>query len=187
MADMRAIKCVVVGDGTVGKTSMLISFTSNAFPGEYIPTIFDNYSANVIVDGQPIKLGLWDTAGQDDYDRLRPISYPQTDVFLVCFSLVSPVSLERVRSKWYPEVSHHCPNTPIILVGTKLDLRDDKELKEKPITFPQGVAMQKTIKAVRYLECSSLTQRGLGAVFDEAIRAAVQPQKVTKKRQCTLL
>ncbi|WP_411025003.1 GTP-binding protein, partial [Salmonella sp. s54836] len=156
---------------------------------------FDNYSANVMVDGRPVNLGLWDTAGQEDYDRLRPLSYPQTDVFLICFSLVSPASFENIRAKWYPEVSHHCPNTPIILVGTKLDLRDDgdtmqklKERKLAPISYPQGLSMMKEIHGVKYLECSALTQKGLKTVFDEAIRAVLDPRKEVKSKRgmCSL-
>ncbi|XP_032312399.1 ras-related C3 botulinum toxin substrate 3 isoform X3 [Camelus ferus] len=211
-APMQAIKCVVVGDGAVGKTCLLISYTTNAFPGEYIPTVFDNYSANVMVDGKPVNLGLWDTAGQEDYDRLRPLSYPQTDVFLICFSLGRgflpedlpeadcPLEAEVMPFcwlwglKWYPEVRHHCPHTPILLVGTKLDLRDDKDTVERlrdkklaPITYPQGLAMAREIGSVKYLECSALTQRGLKTVFDEAIRAVLCPPPVKKPgKKCTV-
>lgn len=130
-----------------------------------------------MVDGKPISLGLWDTAGQEDYDRLRPLSYPQTDVFLICFSIVSPPSFDNVKAKWFPEIEHHAPNVPIILVGTKLDLREDKgtmdalRLKRmEAVSYEQALAVSKEIRAHKYLECSALTQRNLKSVFDEAIR-----------------
>jgi len=191
---MQNIKCVVVGDGAVGKNCLLISYTTNAFPGEYIPTVFDNYSANVMVDGKAVNLGLWDTAGQEDYDRLRPLSYPQTDVFLIAFSVISRNSFTNVKSKWYPEIEHHCPGTPIILVGTKSDLRDDKDMCQKlagkgqtMVSREDAEAQAKEINAWRYMECSALTQDGLKEVFDESIRASQAPKKKTKKGPCTLL
>lgn len=198
---MQNVKCVIVGDGAVGKTCLLISYTTNAFPEDYIPTVFDNYSANVMVDGKPINLGLWDTAGQEDYDRLRPLSYPQTDVFLVAFNLISRASFDNVKQKWWPELKQYCPDVPIILVGTKLDLRDDEEtvrkLREKnqtPISYEEGLEMAKSINAVsgrdiKYLECSALTQKGLKTVFDEAIRVKLCPPPAAKKagKKCVIL
>ena len=191
---MQNIKCVVVGDGAVGKTCLLISYTTNAFPGEYIPTVFDNYSANVMVDGKPVNLGLWDTAGQEDYDRLRPLSYPQTDVFLIAFSIISPHSFDNVKSKWWPEIQHHAPGVPILLVGTKSDLRNDQtmvlQLQAKGlhvITEQESQSRQREIGAVKYLECSALTQDGLKNVFDEAIRAALNKPKKSAKKGCIVL
>merc|ERR1712232_144796 len=80
-----------------------------------------------MIGGEPYTLGLFDTAGQEDYDRLPPLSYPQTDVFLVCFSIVNPNSYDNIKAKWIPEIRHHCPNTPIVLIATKSDLRDDSK------------------------------------------------------------
>jgi len=181
----RDIKVMVVGDTSVGKTCLLISYTSNSFPGEYVPTVFDNYSAYAVVDNNPINLGLWDTAGSDEYNQLRPLSYPGTDVFIICFSIFSPDSFKNVYEKWWKEIQEHAANVPIVLVGTKADLRGVKsvvdELKksgEDPITQEQGDQMAREIKAYRYLECSAKTQEGLASVFEEAVRCVINPQPV---------
>ncbi|XP_072889820.1 ras-related C3 botulinum toxin substrate 1-like isoform X1 [Hemitrygon akajei] len=178
----------------VGKTCILITYTTNEFPEEYIPTVFDNYSTTVTVDGQAVNLGLWDTAGQEDYDRLRPLSYPQTDVFVICFSLVSPPSFINVHPKWSSEIKHHCPNTPIILVGTKMDLRDDKEMIEKlkernmaPISREEGELKAKEIGAVKYVESSASKQEGLKTIFEEAIRAVILQPARKKRFHCRIL
>jgi len=191
---MQNVKCVVVGDGAVGKTCLLISYTTDAFPAEYIPTVFDNYTANVMYDGKCVNLGLWDTAGQEDYDRLRPLSYPQTDVFVVAYSVISPYSLDNVKAKWAPELHHHCPEVPIILVGTKSDLRNEPGVLgvlaakgQHVVTPAEAQASAKEIGAVALMECSALTQAGLKAVFDEAIRVVLSKPKPKKSGGCVLL
>lgn len=180
---MRSIKSVVVGDGGVGKTCLLISYTTNTFPNDYIPTVFDNYSATAMFNGEPIILGLWDTAGQAEYDRLRPLSYPQTEIFLCCFSIVSPDSFENVKAKWIPEIFHHSPkDILVLLVGTKADLRDDllvldklDDRNQKPTTAAQGERLAKDLGLVGYMECSAATQMGVKEVFDFAIKSVISP------------
>lgn len=130
---------------------MLMTYTQDAFPESYIPTVYDNYSANVKLNNKPYLLCLWDTAGQEEYDRTRPEVYPGADIFLVCFSVVGPASANNIRVKWQPEVRQHCPKVPMILVGTQIDLREDEktvnELKikgEEPVTHSQVLLLLHT-------------------------------------------
>lgn len=174
-----AKKCVVVGDGTIGKTCLIISYTTNAFPHDYIPTVFDTYSTNVMLDDQVVSLEIWDTAGQSDYDRLRPLSYPQTDVFLICYDVSNDTSFQHVKSKWYPEVHKHSPNVPIILVGTKMDLRDQTEAAPPGSKFVDRKEAERTardIGAAAHLECSGLYQQNIKEVFDLCLRHAQHAQ-----------
>ena len=140
-----------------------------------------------------VELALWDTAGQEDYDRLRPLSYPDTDVILMCFSIDSPDSLENIPEKWTPEVKHFCPNVPIILVGNKKDLRNDEntkrelmKMKQEVVKLDDGRTMADRISAFSYLECSAKTKEGVREVFETATRAALQVKKKKRKR-CKIL
>lgn len=141
-----------------------------------------------------VELALWDTAGQEDYDRLRPLSYPDTDVILMCFSIDSPDSLENIPEKWTPEVRHFCPNVPIILVGNKKDLRHDQvtirdlhKMKQEPVKFDDGKTMAEKIGAYAYLECSAKSKEGVRDVFETATRAALSIKRKVRKFKCAVL
>lgn len=190
---MQNVKCVVVGDSGVGKTYLLHTYINKVFPKDYIPCFFNTYSTQVSVDGQQVGLSLWDSAGREDYEHFRLLSYAHVNVFIACFSIASPASFENVKQKWIPEIKRHYPDVPILLLGTKSDLRGDQDVLEKlkeqnqtPVTEQQGTTMAEQIKAVKYVECASINQEGLNEVFDEAVRAfLIQP--TTTKKPCVLL
>ncbi|KAJ7204728.1 P-loop containing nucleoside triphosphate hydrolase protein [Mycena pura] len=191
---MNTVKAILLGDGAVGKTSLLLTYTTNQFP-VFIPNFFDNYTVTVAVGGKSYTLGLFDTGGREDYDRLRPLSYPQTDVFIICFRVTTPASFENVREKWCPEVNHYCPEVPYILVATQIDTRDDLEVtdrlasqKQRPITTAQGERLALEMGAIKYVECSALIQLGVKDVFDEAVMAALERPVVRReKRRCVVV
>ncbi|XP_044520996.1 transforming protein RhoA-like isoform X2 [Gracilinanus agilis] len=176
MAAIRK-KLVVVGDGACGKTCLLIVFGKDQFPGVYMPTVFENYVADI-----------------EDYDRLRPLSYPDTDVILMCFSIDSPGSLVNILTKWAPEVKNFCPNVPVILVGNKKDLRNDQHTREElakkkqePVKTEEGRDMANRIGAIGYTECSAKTKEGVRQVFEMATRAALQVKRKSKRSGCLVL
>jgi len=196
---LQAYKVVVVGDGAVGKTCLLMCYTQKMFPREYIPTVFDNFSKNVSVNGNLIRLDLYDTAGQEDYDRLRVICYPNTDVFLVCYSVESQTSVNNINEKWVEEISHHAKESQIILVGLKSDIRTDSQLlakmkqENKKLVSMEEVqkaaqqAGEKMQQKVPIIECSSLKMKGVEEVFIEAIKIATAKQGGKDKPCCTVL
>ena len=183
---MAAIKTklVIVGEGACGKTCLLTVFAHERFPEVYIPTVFENYVRDIEVDGKQVELALWDTAGQEDYDRLRPLSYPDAHVVLICFAVDNPESLKLVETKWIDEVRHFCPKDPVLLIATKMELRTDLGTKhelarsnESVVRPVEGGAMAKKIGAWCYLECSALMTKGVTEIFENAVRAALGAKK----------
>ena len=137
---MTAVKFLLLGDECTKKSSFALCWTTNNTPGEYIPSCFDNYEASLQVGDQELLINLWDTAGQRDYAKLRPLSYPGTDVVLMFFSYDSVESLENVSSYWVPEVTEHIGRPLVlILVGTSEKLvREDHEVLEARGESPFG-------------------------------------------------
>jgi Ras family protein A len=113
----------------------------------YVPTVFENYVAEVEINGRIVELALWDTAGQEDYDRLRPLSYPDSHVILICFAIDSPDSLDNVQEKWISEVLHFCSQLPIILVGCKKDLRYDPKTMDELARVNQRPVEERQVRS----------------------------------------
>ncbi|EAL18640.1 hypothetical protein CNBJ0650 [Cryptococcus deneoformans B-3501A] len=152
-------------DGLSTRTDGLIGY----FPTTYEPTVFENYVEMIQVDDQVVELSLWDTAGQEDFDRLRSLSYADTHVVMICFSAMDS------RSQSILSRSQGNPYRPL-----KCDLREDPGVKERlgrrslhPVTYDEGLATARAIRASRYLECSAKHNRGVQEAVYEAARVAV--------------
>ncbi|CAM5149198.1 unnamed protein product [Natator depressus] len=188
--ELTEIKAVIVGDGGCGKTSLLMVFAKGDFPRVYVPTVFEKYSASFQIDLHRLATNLWDTAGQEDYNRLRPLSYTGAHVILMCFDVTTPNSFDNILTKWYPEVNHFCKGIPIVLVGCKTDLRKDKVLLRQlhedqlePITYHKAEAMAREVHAVTYLECSAKYQENITDIFMEASSAALSTMRKSQRKQ----
>ena len=154
---------------------------------------FQNYVEGIEVDNKLVEVAFWDTAGQDEFDRLRPLSYPNTDVLLLCFSIGSPDSFKNIPKKWTPEIKHFCPKVPIIMVGNKSDLREDRStiqalgrMQQEPVKLEEGRSMAEKIDAIAYLECSAKRNTGVRKVFETATRAALLGYRKNRKVCCCL-
>lgn len=182
---MKKIKCLVIGDDEVGKTSLLISYTTNTFSGEYVPTVFESCSSIVTFDNQSIDLQIWDTSTKGNYKQVIPILYPIVDIIIVCFSLVSPISFGNVEKVWIPEIKSNCPNTPYILVGMKSDFRANTS--QIIISKEEGERLMKKIGARCYIECSSLNMFQVKDVFENVIKIVLYKNQEEKNAKSNCL
>ncbi|KAF7701632.1 Rho-related GTP-binding protein RhoB [Cucumispora dikerogammari] len=170
-------KIVVVGDGACGKTCLLEVFRRDKFPEEYIPTVVDNFSKNINVDGQSVALTLWDTAGQEDFDSVRPLSYKDTSVIILCYSIENSEMLINIKEKWIFEIKNYCPDAPFYLVALKSDIREMSTSKidqSSLITMTQGEELAEEIGAEGFFECSALKGHNINNIFESAARLIIK-------------
>ncbi|KAJ6460206.1 P-loop containing nucleoside triphosphate hydrolase protein [Mycena sanguinolenta] len=167
---------LVVGDSDVGKTCLLTAYIENRFPTGHIPHNYDGNARPVMYGGVPYTPQVFDTA---EYEHQRALGYPWSDVFLICFSVGLPASVERVKTKWLVYVQHHCPGVACVVAATQIELREP-DFDTGLITTAQGENLAREIKAVKYVECSATT--GVQDLFD-AVRA--QYEHIT--RRCVVL
>ena len=176
------IRVVAVGDGAVGKTCMLLVFKGDPYPEDYEPTIFENHHEMRTLEGKQYCLHLWDTAGQDEYDRLRPLSYSGANAILLCFALDSKQSFVNLSERWFGEVKHYCKDAKIIVIGTKSDLRQAGNSNH--VTDDEARAFVSENKCDSFIPCSPKTGDGVQNVVPAAAKACNQKKK---KRGCVLL
>ena len=168
------VRLVVVGDGEIGKTCMIVCYCTDVFPDQYQPTIFDAHTANINFKDKEVQLHIWDTAGQEDLARVRPLAYPNANCFLVCFSLVDKNSFENAKTYWKNELElQGPPDTPRILVGLKSDLRDEylQDPEKAALCVSPEEAQQAKIEFsfLSYMECSARTRYKLTEVFFKSV------------------
>ena len=177
-------KLVVVGDGAVGKTCLLMVYAKGEFPSEYVPTVFENYKCKVSVGGVEHPVQMWDTAGQEELENIRTLSYANTNVYLLCYSVVDRTSYDNIPSKWISEIKTFGENEhpTILLVGTKTDLRE--QAGSDALSVEDGKAMAKQIGAFDYMECSAMKNKCVKDVFDAAIIYAVNHPRASGEVNC---
>jgi small GTP-binding protein len=186
-ANAHAVKLVFNGDGSVGKTTLLMTMTSGTFPRDYVPTVFDQDTQFAVESsGAKVSLGLWDTSGRSEYNRLRVLSYPGAHMMLFCVDCSQPASLKNVQHTLLPEVLFHVPEARRVLLVLKTDLRDNaavieklKERREAPLSHEQCAAFAKKF-GMALLEVSALRGDGMATIGERLVELALEEKRAPK-------
>ncbi|KAK7022183.1 cell division control protein 42 [Favolaschia claudopus] len=178
MSTRGTVKCVMLGDDGVGKTCLLTSYQEKRFPDGYIPSTYGGHSETVFIGDTLYILAVFDTSCDPQYTHLRPLLYPQKDIFLLCFSVVSSSSFASVRDVYVAEANHFCAGVPAVVVGLQIDLRESTKRRgvSEVVSRTQGEEMAWAIGASAYVECSAKTGVGVQGVFVKAVVVAAESQ-----------
>ncbi|KAL5009041.1 hypothetical protein ScPMuIL_014622 [Solemya velum] len=134
------------------------------------------YGATLAIEGKPYHISIFDTAGQEDFNKLRVLAYMKCDVFLICFSVAQPETLKSVQENWVPELRQYLPETPFVLVGTQTDRRTNalssQVVHGSFVSAKEGAEMASKLGACYYVECSSLTGEGLDDLKQDIVYTA---------------
>jgi len=194
---------MVVGDSGVGKSCLLLSYATNRKPVlGCIPKLLDDEdeelsSIPILVEGEEVDIRLIDSSEGGELDRLRLAKYKTSHVIAVCFSVTDPSSLQNVSTKWLPEIRATVPLVPILLVGTKSDLRKKEETVEtykyvgqQSVAEEQVKQVAKMLKVSSFIECSAFTGANIKSVFDELVKLSLLSSKQNKKskgKRCLIM
>uniref|UniRef100_A0A0B7AYI3 Uncharacterized protein n=1 Tax=Arion vulgaris TaxID=1028688 RepID=A0A0B7AYI3_9EUPU len=187
------LKCVVVGDGSVGKTSMLMGYATNRYPTQHVPSVFDNYAGSLKFAGKKIQMQIIDAVEGTENPKFRQSLYSGTHIFVICFSVVKPASLRHVEEVWLPEIRSFTPGIPFILVGAQADLRSVDIIRDmlassgqRPITTAEGAMLARRVGATCYIETSPEVEKNVRKLINSAIASVL---KVTggNSNLCTIL
>eukprot|EP00477_Mikrocytos_mackini_P000994 GAHX01001065.1.p1 GENE.GAHX01001065.1~~GAHX01001065.1.p1 ORF type:complete len:190 (+),score=30.78 GAHX01001065.1:41-610(+) len=181
------LKVVITGDGATGKTAILTRYVDNKFTENYKPTIFENFIRRDVFNNTPIDITLWDTAGQEGYEHLRKVSY-NADVYIICFCTIQKSSLDNVIATWSKELGEYDPGKPIVLVGTKSDLKNDPKYKNDAVTLEDVRKVESKIGSTQYVECSSKTGANISDIFNGVMQAGLPKKykKLNKDKNCSI-
>ena len=180
LCETITLKITVIGDAGVGKTSLLYVLVGHAFPTRYIPTIFEGLQLEREINKEAFKINIWDTAGQDEYDRLRPLSYSGANIIFLCFALDCQESFQNVTRKWIPEIRHYAPYAQIFLIGTKYDMYQHDNPNH--VSYKEAQQLVIDQKLTCYTQCSAKENFGIDKIFN-----AISQVSQKRKNNCKLL
>ncbi|CAG5116648.1 unnamed protein product [Candidula unifasciata] len=193
MLSKADLKCVVVGDDSVGKTSMLMGYATDRYPTQHVPPVFDNYAGSLTVAGRKIQMQIIDAVEEEQNPKFRHSLYAGTHIFVVCFSVIKPESLKHVEEVWIPEIRLYAPDTPFILVGAQADLRSVDVIRDmlaasghQPVSTIEGITFARRVGAACYIETSPEVEKNIRKLINSAI-ASVLDFRVAENSSCAIL